>query len=135
VYTDMHPLAGQTAYYVLRAEDIHGNLSSVSNQVSAVATGVENQHSGIPTEYSLGQNYPNPFNPTTVISYQLPVVSNVTLRVYDVLGREVETLVNERQTAGNYSVTIDARDLPSGLYFYRLQAGSYTATKKLLLLK
>jgi len=91
--------------------------------------------SSIPMEFSLTQNYPNPFNPTTVISYRSPVMSNVTLKVYDVLGREVKTLVNQRETAGSHSVTFSAGDLPSGVYFYRLQAGSYSATRKLLLLK
>ncbi len=88
-----------------------------------------------PSRFGLSQNYPNPFNPTTVISYQLSVFSNVTLKVYDVLGREVGTLVNERQTAGSHSVTFNAANLPSGVYFYHLQAGSYGNTKKLLLLK
>lgn len=85
--------------------------------------------------YQLNQNYPNPFNPSTVISYQLPTAGFVTLNIYDVLGREVRTLVNQREHAGNYSVTFDAHHLPSGVYFYRLQAGTYTQTKKLLLLK
>ncbi|HUI28863.1 MAG TPA: YCF48-related protein [Candidatus Acidoferrales bacterium] len=98
-------------------------------------TGVGNDGIKIPDAYSLDQNYPNPFNPSTVISYQLSTVSNVTLKVYDVLGREVETLINQRQAAGSHSVTFNAANLPSGVYFYRLQAGSYNLTKKLLLLK
>ncbi len=88
-----------------------------------------------PDAFSLSQNYPNPFNPTTVISYKLSAVSDMTLRVYDVLGREVETLVHQRQDAGGHSVTFNAASLPSGVYFYRLQAGTYSANKKLLLLK
>ncbi|HEY9165244.1 MAG TPA: choice-of-anchor D domain-containing protein [Candidatus Kryptonia bacterium] len=90
---------------------------------------------GIPASYGLSQNYPNPFNPTTVINYQLPMNSHVTLRVYDVLGREVVTLVNENESAGYKSVNFNASNLPSGVYFYRIQAGTYSATKKLLLLK
>jgi hypothetical protein len=89
----------------------------------------------VPAGFVLEQNYPNPFNPTTVVSYRLPVVSNVTLKVCDVLGRTVATLVDERQTAGSHALQFDAGDLPSGVYFYRFQAGSYSATKKLLLLK
>lgn len=89
----------------------------------------------LPHEFSLSQNYPNPFNPTTVISYQLSAGSDVTLKVYDVLGREVATLVNQKQSAGKYSVTFDGSKLASGVYFYRLVAGSYIAVKKLVLLK
>jgi hypothetical protein len=83
----------------------------------------------------LSQNYPNPFNPSTVIRYQLANSGMVTLKVYDVLGREVRTLVNERQTAGDHSVTFNAAKLSSGIYFYRLQAGNNIQTKKLVLMK
>jgi hypothetical protein len=89
----------------------------------------------IPISFSLDQNYPNPFNPTTEIHYQLPENSFVTLKVYDILGREVATLINERQNVGNYSVTFNAGHLSSGVYLYRLQAGAYSNTKKLLLVK
>jgi hypothetical protein len=85
--------------------------------------------------FELSQNYPNPFNPTTLIQYRLPAVSHVTLKVYDVLGREVATLVNGRQTPGTYKVEFNGSRFASGVYFYRLQAGSYTKTMKLLLLK
>jgi bilirubin oxidase len=89
----------------------------------------------VPGTFSLGQNFPNPFNPKTVINYQLPMNSLVTLKVYDVLGREIKTLVNERQNAGSQNVTFNASNLPGGVYFYRLQAGKNTATKKLVLIK
>jgi hypothetical protein len=85
--------------------------------------------------FVLDQNYPNPFNPSTVIDYQLPVVSHVTLKVYDVLGRLVATLVDEKQTAGEHSASFDARRLASGVYFCRLVAGSQIATRKMILLK
>ncbi len=105
-------------------------------------TAVKENRVEVAKGFSLFQNYPNPFNPSTVIGYQLSAVSHVTLKIYDVLGREVKTLVNERQDAGSHSVTFDASYLPSGVYFYRLsagsltgQVGSYSATKKLLLLK
>lgn len=88
-----------------------------------------------PSTFALYQNYPNPFNPSTTISYQLPAFSHVTLIVYDVLGREVATLVNEYKKMGNYAVEFNATNLSSGVYFYRLQTGPYHDTKKLLLLK
>ncbi len=91
--------------------------------------------SNLPAYFSLSQNYPNPFNPTTVIGYELPVNSLMTVKVFDVLGREVETLVNECQNAGSHSVTLNAANLPSGVYFYRLEAGSFRETKKLVLIK
>ena len=94
----------------------------------------------IPEKYSLSQNYPNPFNPSTVISYTLPSsvkgeMSNVKLVVYDVLGREVATLVNKEQQAGRYEVQFDASNLTSGIYFYKLQSGGFLKTMKMLLLR
>ncbi|MBI3765159.1 MAG: S8 family peptidase, partial [Ignavibacteriales bacterium] len=97
--------------------------------------GVGEQPMGVPTVYSLSQNYPNPFNPSTHIRYELPKTSVVSLKVFDVLGREVGTLVNGEQTAGRYTVPFDGSRLASGLYFYRLVAGEYTAMKKLMLIK
>jgi len=85
--------------------------------------------------YSLQQNYPNPFNPSTVIGYQLPVSSDVTLKVYDLLGREITTLVDEYKPAGNYEVEFNAANLPSGVYFYQLKAGSFVETKKMILIR
>jgi photosystem II stability/assembly factor-like uncharacterized protein len=89
----------------------------------------------LPDEPRLEQNYPNPFNPTTVISYQLPVVSNARLGVYDLLGREVAVLVNERRNAGVHEVKFNASGFSSGVYFYRLTAGRFVHTRKLLLLR
>ncbi|MFA4924492.1 MAG: T9SS type A sorting domain-containing protein, partial [Ignavibacteriaceae bacterium] len=90
-----------------------------------------------PSSYALFNNYPNPFNPSTVISYQLPENSFVSLKVYDVIGNEVATLVNELQSAGVKNVTFKLKDkeLGSGIYFYQLKAGSFVQTKKMLLLK
>ena len=90
---------------------------------------------GLPEEFQLQQNYPNPFNPTTTIGYQLPGVSHVALKVYDVLGREVATLVDGRQTAGNHSVGFSADKLPSGIYFYSITAGNLHQVKKMVLVK
>ncbi len=89
----------------------------------------------VPKEFALSQNYPNPFNPSTMINYQLPTSSNVTLTVYDAIGKVMTTLVNEVKEAGNYSVQFDASYLSSGVYFYTITAGNFTATKKLTLMK
>ena len=91
--------------------------------------------STLPDAFSLEQNYPNPFNPVTTISYSLPVSQRVTLTVFDVLGREVARLVDGRKTPGRHEVVFDASTLPSGVYLYRLEAGPYIETKKLLLAK
>ncbi|MBM3712836.1 MAG: CHAP domain-containing protein [Actinobacteria bacterium] len=91
--------------------------------------------STIDLDYSLFQNYPNPFNPTTTISYSIPRTEFVTLKVFDMLGREVATLVNEEKLPGNYEEKFDGTNFPSGVYLYRMQAGNYAQTKKLLLLK
>jgi hypothetical protein len=89
----------------------------------------------LPATYALLQNYPNPFNPTTVVRYQLPVVNDVRLAVYDILGREVSLLVNERKDAGVYEVKFDASRLSSGVYLYRLQAGDFTQAQKMMVLR
>jgi len=104
----------------------HENTSVVS---------VESISNDIPTEFSLSQNYPNPFNPSTKIKFQNADVKFVSLKVYDLLGREIATLVNEEKPVGIYEVKFDAVGLQSGIYFYRLQAGSFIETKKMLLLK
>jgi hypothetical protein len=88
-----------------------------------------------PKEFSLSQNFPNPFNPNTVISWQLPVSSQVTIKVYDVIGDEVAVLVNEEKPAGTYEINFNASNLATGIYFYKLQAGSFVETKKMLLIK
>ena len=103
--------------------------------LAELVTGVEKNTHVLPNEYSLHQNYPNPFNPTTVMSYQLPATGPVTLRVYDVLGKEVATLVEGVQSAGMHSVRFDGSSIQSGIYFYRLQTGEFIETKKLVLLK
>ena len=100
------------------------------------ATNVEDEGSLLsPNSYNLTQNYPNPFNPTTTIKYSIPQSGNVTLKVYDILGNEVVTLLNEEKNAGVFSVTFDATGLSSGIYFYRLQSGNFVQTRKMLILK
>ncbi|MCP5061210.1 MAG: T9SS type A sorting domain-containing protein [Ignavibacteriae bacterium] len=109
--------------------------------ITNVITDLEEENNYIPTEYKLEQNYPNPFNPSTIIKYNIPNVKqltetnrNVTLKVYDILGREVSTLVNKIQAPGIYSITFDASSLSSGVYYYRLKSGDYLETKKMILL-
>lgn len=99
-----------------------------------LVTDVENI-AAIPAEFTLAQNYPNPFNPSTLISYNLPKTALVTLKIYDILGREVSTLVNRTESAGSYKVEFNAGRVSSGVYFYRLSAGGFVQIKKMLLLK
>jgi hypothetical protein len=89
----------------------------------------------IPTDFSLLQNYPNPFNPSTKIEFKIPTAGLVILKVYDILGREVKTLLNEEMQPGNYTIDFDASALSSGLYFYSLQTGEFSITKKMILLR
>ena len=103
--------------------------------LSEMITDVNQKATNLPTNFSIEQNYPNPFNPTTTINYSLPKASLVTIKVYDILGREVATLVNVQKVTGNYEVQFNAAKLASGVYFYRMQAGDFVETKKLLLLK
>ncbi len=88
-----------------------------------------------PVNYILFLNCPNPFNPSTTIKYQIPEFSFVTIKVYDVLGNEVATLISEEKPAGGYEIEFDGSSLPSGIYFYWLHAGAFTETKKMILLK
>jgi hypothetical protein len=89
----------------------------------------------IPTEFSLNQNYPNPFNPSTKISYSLPAASDVTVKIFNSLGEEIATLVNQKQEAGRYELNFNSTGLASGMYLYKIQAGSFTQTKKMILMK
>jgi len=99
-------------------------------------TGIsEKEQTQAPSEFMLSQNYPNPFNPSTTIHYSIPKQSNVTLKVFDVLGREVTTLVNGQQPLGNYEVEFEATELTSGVYFYKIQTGDFVETKRMLLMK
>jgi len=143
-----------TFYAVRLATDIPDNINNVivlnyslQNKeltynfvpLTEITTSVSQESSQLPEIFYLNQNYPNPFNPATVINYQLPQDGFVALKVYDIIGREVETLISENQSAGRYTVNFDASDLPSGIYIYRLQvnsaAGGYTASRKMMLLK
>ena len=98
-------------------------------------TGVEQIHNSVPSNYTLSQNYPNPFNPSTQIEYSIPKSRFVTVKVYNLLGQEVATLVNQEQKAGSYKVDFDATKLASGVYMYQLHAGNFSLTKKMILMK
>ena len=112
--------------YRLKQLDFNGSYS-YSNEVYVKLI--------TPTKYSLEQNYPNPFNPSTLIRYKLPIDGQVSLKIYDVLGNEIETLVNKQQTAGNYEVNFDASLLSNGIYFYQLTTNGFSKTLKMILLK
>jgi len=114
---------GSTAYGVWR------------RSIAEIMTGVGNNPKQIPSRFVLEQNYPNPFNPTTTISFSLPSKSFVSLKVFDLIGRDVATIVSEEISAGSYSRQWNATNMPSGVYFYRLQTGSFNETKKLVLLR
>ena len=98
-------------------------------------TSTEDSPDNLPTKYRLQQNYPNPFNPTTKMRYELPKRSNVSLKIYDILGRQVAVLVDEEKAAGRYEVRWDAGGIASGVYFYRIRTGNFVETKKLILLR
>ncbi|OGU34402.1 MAG: hypothetical protein A2068_12445 [Ignavibacteria bacterium GWB2_35_6b] len=98
-------------------------------------TGVKEIDGLIPSQYTLEQNYPNPFNPSTTIRYSIPVESKVSLKIFDMLGREVAELVNQNQASGNYEAKFDASRLASGIYFYRLETSGTSISKKMMLLK
>lgn len=109
-------------------------LNTITKGYSNVPVGVKDE-SSIITDYVLYQNYPNPFNPVTIISYQIPENSNVSLKVFDMLGREIAVLVNGLQSAGRYKVEFDGNDFSSGIYFYQLNAGSFSDIKKFVLMR
>ena len=102
--------------------------------LSEVTSVGENQIE-IPLSYILSQNFPNPFNPSTTIKYSIPQLSSVQIKIFDVLGNEIETLVNEEKPVGTYELNWNAANLPSGVYFYQLQAENFVQTRKMILLK
>jgi rhodanese-related sulfurtransferase len=131
-YTDLTATAG-VWYYRLKQIELHGT-SHYSDGVR-VNTLTDVKEYEIPTVFSLSQNHPNPFNPTTTITYGLPVAADVTLIVYNSLGQKVAQLADGRMNAGYHNVVFDASQFASGMYICRMQAGTFAATKKLILLK
>jgi hypothetical protein len=131
-FVDATVEAGKTYTYRLRSVDYDGTIHDYAQTVSVE---VREPVQARVYEYALEQNYPNPFNPTTTIRYSLKETGKVSLRVYDVMGREVKVLVDGVQGAGEYSVVMDATGLSSGVYVYQLRAGGYVFTRKMMLVK
>lgn len=124
-FIDTLPLSGMN-HYRLKQINIDGSFSFF-NIVGVIVS--------VPKQYFLSQNYPNPFNPSTKIYYEIPINGFVTLKVYDVLGNELITLINEEQLAGRYEFTFNPSNLSSGIYFYQVRVGNYSATKKMILMQ
>ncbi len=126
-----------THYYWRYRGFIGGAWASWSNifEFTTTCVGIGEPGSKIPDEFILYQNYPNPFNPSTTISIGLPKYELVRLAVFDINGKEIDELINESKPAGNYSVIFEAKDLPSGIYFYSISAGNFKETKKMVLVK
>jgi hypothetical protein len=125
-----------TSMYTVAFVQNDNNKEVINSAKGAyIATGIGNFGNGIPAEYSLSQNYPNPFNPVTTIKYSIPNSGFVSLKVFDILGKEVITLVNGNAPAGNYSVEFHSGNLASGLYFYKFNSGNFSDTKKLVITK
>ncbi|MBI5022340.1 MAG: T9SS type A sorting domain-containing protein [Ignavibacteriales bacterium] len=138
-YTDAAVTVGATYYYKVSAFDFSGNESNYSNEVSIMVTSVGDEL-GVPTEFALRQNHPNPFNPTTQIRYELPQAEHVKISVYNALGMLVTTLFDGEQSAGYQSVTWNGKDdagmsVASGIYLYKMEAGTTSFTRKMILMK
>lgn len=126
---------GQPAVGIATGENYQVQNGFWNFYESDIATSLEEQKEMLPEEFSLDQNYPNPFNPATTIAFSLPEESDVRLVIYDMLGRQVATLVDETKSAGSYDVTFNAGNLASGTYIYRLQAGDNLKTRTMTLVK
>ena len=136
-YTDNYQLPDYEVYnifYRMKITDTEGE-SLYSDTLTIMLTGIGDDINAIPTEFGLSQNYPNPFNPTTSIEYRVSSNENVSIKVYNMLGQEVMTLVNEVKSPGTYNVKMDGSQLASGVYIYRMAAGSFSSVKKFVLMK
>jgi hypothetical protein len=126
---------GEAVLSVNRLGEGSAVVSRIVLKETGVSFGATAEDRVVPSAYSLDQNYPNPFNPSTMLRYALPEPARVVLEVYDIAGREVQTLVEGDKPAGVHEVLFDARHLASGIYLYRLRAGSFTQVRKMTLLK
>ncbi len=137
------PSAGATGRFAINYRVANGGPSGLNSDFIGVdlvrlvgpLTAIDPISSNVPDNYSLEQNYPNPFNPSTNIRFSIPAAGMVKMNVFDALGRKVESLVNETMNAGTYEVSFNASKLSSGIYFYTIETGNFTATKKMLLVK
>ncbi|MCC6637683.1 MAG: T9SS type A sorting domain-containing protein, partial [Ignavibacteriaceae bacterium] len=128
-----HTFGWQINYVSATAVDTFGRIT-VANLINVV-TGVKEIDNNIPNNYNMSQNYPNPFNPSTSIQFSIPEAGMVRMVVYNAIGQEVAVLLDGEKAAGNYEVSFDAAKLPSGIYLYTIQSGSFTQTRKMMLLK
>lgn len=139
VYREIPLLYPDTSFYIGSTSFIYGGSGSTflskTYQSECYNVTKEEVRKLFPNEYILYDNFPNPFNPNSKIKYSIPQTSNVVIKVFDVLGNEIETLVNDEKTSGTYEITWYAGNLQSGVYFYRLQAGDFIETKKMVLMK
>jgi len=129
------PSGPKAGIMVYAANNLKSYADSIFRSLAIPATNVDNSEKGIPQEFALMQNYPNPFNPSTTIEYQITEYGLVSIKIFDVLGKEVRTLVNEEKSIGTYEINWNAENLPSGVYFYQLKAGNYVETKKMILMR
>lgn len=126
-----NPNLDNSKYYNWKASEGYGSPSTINS----VYTSIEKEEKILPKEFQLFQNYPNPFNPSTTIKYAIPLDGNVKIKIYDILGKEVLSLLSEFKKAGIYNIKFNSDNLTSGIYFYKIISGNYSATKKMLLLK
>jgi hypothetical protein len=125
---------GDNDYDLAVSNNGSGKILIIENLT--ITSGIdESPETYLPESFNISQNYPNPFNPTTTIKYSIPKTSNVEIKIFDILGKEIETLVNEEKPIGTYEITWYAKNLPSGVFFYQMKAGKYLETKKMLLVK
>ncbi|MDK9700163.1 MAG: T9SS type A sorting domain-containing protein [bacterium] len=132
-FIDNRVVNGMTYYYRLSDVDVNGIEYIHASVVSA--TPMQRNYTSVPGKYSLNQNYPNPFNPSTAIAFKLAIGGHVTLTVFDILGNEVSRIVDESLPAGEHSISFNAVELPSGIYFYRLSTQGFSTTKRMVLMK
>jgi hypothetical protein len=125
---------GASYAYTVTSFDKLNNESNATSKISVIVTGVEAEPA-TPTMYSLDQNYPNPFNPVTTLSFSIGQANNTSLTIYDVLGREITTIVNDYLDAGMHQYQFSGANLASGVYLYRIVSGSFVQTKKMSLIK